>query len=298
MSLRLAFCSCLVWVVRGTIEDDEAHLAPKQPEMSAVNYETGELYWTDPGIVLPAMQDRARMNDLEGLKKVWLEEEKNWKDDGYKWTPLHAAAIAGAEDTFDWILSQNVTTDGEDFRKNTPFLSAVMEGHLSIAKKILAYNESIGLPIDIHYKQNGMAAYHKACMGHHPRHTEVVRWLLKDMNVDPADLTYGPDFAFFKEHPKGVTCAHFTPNNHTKNLVIARIKKKMAREEITIARGGKGGKGAPAPPEEPAPPARPPPKEEESAEPWSGPDGDFEYKSAEEEVDEDEEPKKTEKTEL
>merc|ERR1712194_479290 len=95
----------------------------------------------------------------------------------------------------------------------TPFHGAGFQGRAKVAKHLLA----AGLdPSDRH--KDGSTPLHRSCWGREDRHTEMVRFLLKN-GVSPEE----PD-------KNGRTCLEMTQNAATTKLVTHRIQKMKKKE--------------------------------------------------------------------
>ncbi|XP_072922582.1 ankyrin repeat domain-containing protein 16 isoform X2 [Hemitrygon akajei] len=120
---------------------------------------------------------------------IWDVESK------VKRTPLHTAAMHGCSEVVDILLERcGYRSDAKDSCGVTPFMDAVQNGHIGIAKLLLKKHKEghrgtietlLTLGADVHAKDSkGRSALHMACAG---QHTKCIRQL-----VD-AGLTDSPD---------------------------------------------------------------------------------------------------------
>merc|ERR1712146_413688 len=156
----------------------------------------------------------ARSNDikLEALGET-LKNTLNDREAGTGQTPLMAATLGGADKSVEFLLQMGADATIGEKDGYTPFHGAGFQGRAAVAKHLLA----AGLdPSDRH--SDGNTPLHRACWGREQRHTDMVRFLLKN-GVDPEEKS-----------DQGKTCLDMTSNDATKKYVSRRIKKKKEKE--------------------------------------------------------------------
>jgi ankyrin repeat protein len=87
-------------------------------------------------------------------------------------TALHAAALMGAEELADLMVSYGARVSARDSEERTPFMTASMNGHLSIARKLVQHTGQEGL--EDRDRRGSTALFLAAQAGH----AEVVTYLL------------------------------------------------------------------------------------------------------------------------
>merc|ERR1719261_1242166 len=120
-----------------------------------------------------------------------------------------AAVLAGADKSVESLLQANADATIGEKDGYTPFHGAGFQGRAEVAKHLL---EARLDPSDRH--KDGSTPLHRACWGGEQRHTDMVRFLLKN-GVDPEE-----------KDSNGRTCLDMTSNERTMKLVKKRIEKK------------------------------------------------------------------------
>ncbi|KTG47059.1 hypothetical protein cypCar_00002259 [Cyprinus carpio] len=123
--------------------------------------------------------------------EVWKTKSKTGR------TPLHTAALHGCEDAVKVLLqSCSYEPEGKDSCGVTPFMDAIRNGHIAIAKLLLENHQEghtstikslLALGADLHARDTkGRSALHMACIG---QHVDAVRMLLQLGLTDTEDNT-------------------------------------------------------------------------------------------------------------
>jgi ankyrin repeat protein len=122
-------------------------------------------------------------------------------------TPIMAATLAGSAKVAKRLLEIGADTSiGEDMGY-TPFHGAGFQGRAEIGQMLLDHGLS---PIDMH--SDGYTPLHRAAWGSEKRHTEFVKFLLKN-GVDPNI-----------QSRSGQTPFQMTNNRNTKNVLLKYIE--------------------------------------------------------------------------
>merc|ERR1712096_368911 len=128
------------------------------------------------------VHEAARSNDVAKLTALKtegkLEKDLNQPEKGSGQTPLMAATLAGAADSVKFLLEQNADATIGEKDGYTPFHGAGFQGRAEVAKHLLAHGLN---PSDRH--SDGSTPLHRACWGREMRHTEMVRFLVKEGGV-------------------------------------------------------------------------------------------------------------------
>merc|ERR1719221_1943665 len=111
---------------------------------------------------------------------------------------MMAATLAGAEKSVEYLLEQKADATIGEKDGYTPFHGAGFQGRAAVAKHLLAHRLD---PSDRH--RDGSTPLHRACWGQEQRHTDMVRFLLKNgVDVEEKDN-------------RGRTCLEMTGNKGT-----------------------------------------------------------------------------------
>ncbi|XP_068611386.1 ankyrin repeat domain-containing protein 16 [Brachionichthys hirsutus] len=102
---------------------------------------------------------------------IWRTESKTGR------TPLHTAAMHGCEDVVRILLERCCTPDGTDSCGVTPFMDAIRNGHVSVARLLLEEHQASPAATD---KVGAQPVHQAAVTGQ----DEALRFLVRDLNVD------------------------------------------------------------------------------------------------------------------
>ncbi|CAG5927243.1 ankyrin repeat domain-containing protein 16 [Menidia menidia] len=109
---------------------------------------------------------------LNTATDIWRTESKTCR------TPLHTAAMHGCEEVVRILLERcNYTTDNTDSCGVTPFMDALRNGHISIAKLLLEKHQASPVAADV----LGTKPVHQVAI---TGQEEALRFLVQDLGVD------------------------------------------------------------------------------------------------------------------
>jgi len=136
----------------------------------------------------------------------------NAKDPTSGQTALMASVLRGKTSIVRLLLSLGADTSISENDGYTPSHGAGFQGRPDSMKLLLDFG------MDVHTSHtDGFYPLHRACWGNEERHTETVRVLLEDANVDPMTTAQN----------NGSTCLDMTKNQGT----IELIKTKLIERE-------------------------------------------------------------------
>merc|ERR1711957_607581 len=113
--------------------------------------------------------------------------------------------------TAEYLLKHGADASIGEKDGYTPYHGAGFQGRAAVAKHLLEHGLD---PSDRH--KDGNTPLHRACWGREPRHTEMVKFLIKKAKVDPEEKS-----------DAGKTCLDMTSNDATRKFIKHRIDKKL-----------------------------------------------------------------------
>lgn len=180
----------------------------------------------DDSVEDPPIVAAARKGDLKGVMKHGLIGDKAGREaeadrlnekGKHGHTALMAAIVAGHTNIVKKLIQYGADPTIPDDEGLFPTHAAGLHGRADA----LEFLYHAGLRIRRSQLEDGLTPLHRACLGNEPRHTDTVRRLVTECEINIEETT-----------ADGRTCFDLTPNEETKGYILQiRAEREAAEKE-------------------------------------------------------------------